>query len=209
MRLPVIYNKPADFEHEFAICVSISFGNINKTEFIEWMEMYKIFGVTEVNIYDSGIQNTEIHDVFQHYIKEGVLNVIYMPPAVFSVEKNAHRLSSPASLNDCMMRNMYRYRYMIVVDLDEIIIPKLDKNYHDLLKHIDVVHKLDKPWISYTFRNAYFFKEFPLNATTSPNSMVLSQLYRAHVSARWSGVKSFVDPRHCESVFNHYCFKIK
>lgn len=67
-------------EHEFGVCVAIAFGNVPLAEFVEWMEILKIFGVTEFNVYDAGMVN--MSDVFAYYVKRGLLKVHPMPPPV-------------------------------------------------------------------------------------------------------------------------------
>jgi len=74
---------------------------------------------------------------------------------------DAVKLASSASLNDCMMRNIYRYRYVVVVDFDEIIIPRSHHNYSQLVQHINLkAHPHDQPH-TYTFHNTYFFLDLP------------------------------------------------
>ena len=40
-------------------------------------------------------------------------------------------------LNDCMYRNMYRYRHLVVTDIDEMIVPRINANYTAMLEAID------------------------------------------------------------------------
>lgn len=39
-----------------------------------------------------------------------------------------------AALNDCLYRNMYRYKYLALIDLDEFIIPRQNGTINELLK---------------------------------------------------------------------------
>ena len=76
-----------------------------------------------------------------------------------AAEIDAAKLASPASLNDCMMRNVYRYRYTVVVDFDEIIIPRLHDNYTHLIRHINLNQPPDRQPHTYKFHNSYFFRD--------------------------------------------------
>lgn len=61
---------------------------------------------------------------------------------------------------------------------------------------------------SYSFRNAYIFQQNKTVDTTFPiYSRALRNRLRAQPSDFLYGTKSFVDPRRCFSVFNHYCWK--
>ena len=192
------------FEHEFGACVAIAFGTVPVPEFVEWVELNRLFGVTEFNIYDAGMRN--MTDIFEYYARIGILRVHRMPPAVHDVTMDGVKLSSPASLNDCMLRNMYRYRFVVVIDFDEHIVPKLDDTYRDMMVRIDADNRLPVPFHTYTFRNAYFFLDLLPDMTHS--SSLRSAIYRKRVEYSRKGFspKSFVDPRQCLSVFNHYCY---
>ena len=205
--LPIYIPVRSKWKHEFGVCVVIAFGTIPTHSFVEWMEVTSMFGVTEINVYN-GSMSTAMTPVFEYYEHTGVLRVHQMPPPTSDFGSRGTKLSSPASLNDCMLRNMYRYKYIIVIDFDEIIVPREHTNYHDMLAHIDKVERLSEPWLSYTFRNVYYFLDIGPTATQPEYSTVLRyQKRQSQPSAYLYAPKSFIDPRRCLSVFNHYCWK--
>ena len=86
----------------------------------------KLLGIRELNVYEADMTN--MTSVFQHYTSEGSLILHHMPPPVVILPPNnsfrksdlakykydsleSILLASTASLNDCMMKNLYRYRY--------------------------------------------------------------------------------------------------
>jgi len=80
------------------------------------------------------------------------------------------KLASPASLNDCVMRNVYRYRYAVVIDFDEVIVPRFHDDYTQMVAHINRKFRLkDRPY-TYTFLNTYFFLSFQQD-TQQPSYM--------------------------------------
>ena len=78
--LPVERPIRSQPDHEFGVCVAIAFGNIPLAEFVEWIELNRMFGITEFNIYDAGMVN--MSTVFEYYIKQRILRVHQMPPPV-------------------------------------------------------------------------------------------------------------------------------
>ena len=73
--------------------------------------------------------------------------------------------------NDCLYRNMYRYKYIALLDIDEVILPIEEKNWSDLMKNVKPlaenmashVNYKNKSFVhilaSYNFRNVYFMDE--------------------------------------------------
>ena len=205
--LPVTWQPLSHWKKEFAICVPISFGTVSPLELVEWMELVRLLGVSHVHVYNSTLTGDAVK-VFDYYQKQGLLSVHPMPPAVSAFNKKGAKLGSPASLNDCMLRNLYTYHYLIFVDFDEVIVPKnTEQNYTGLLKAIHKRHNLrEKDWMSYTFRNVYFFLDLPGDPKEPEHLKFLKYRKRMEPSGYLYAAKSFIDPRRCLSVFNHYCY---
>ena len=196
---------PEQDTQDFAICVPVAFGRLDNDQIIEWAELSRKLGVSKVHVYNATIDRQ--HDaLFRYYEQQDFMAVHQMPPPVPMYTKAGAKLGSPASLNDCMLRNMYTYRYIIVVDFDEVIVPHEDTDYRTLLRAIDTKNNRTANWQSYTFRNLYFFKDFPADTSQEKHLSTLQYRIKVNVSGASFGVKSFVDPRRCLSLFNHYCY---
>jgi len=78
------------------------------------------------------------------------------------------KLASPASLNDCLLRNVYRYRYAVVIDFDEVVVPRFHDDYEQMLAHIDRKYRLRDRAYTYTFSNTYFFLSFQPDVDQPP-----------------------------------------
>ena len=120
------------YQHEFGMCLGggTMYGEVNDADarwLVEWFEVNRMFGVTEFNLYNATAQfSDKAKAVIQFYQKIGVLKFHQLPPPLTHYDvndRNAVDLSMRVSLNECMYTNMYRYKYIVVIDLDEIIVP--------------------------------------------------------------------------------------
>lgn len=204
--LPV--NRPIralQWQHEFGVCIESSFGSFRPEIISEWIEAYSLFGVTQINIYNASLDSS-LDRIIEHYVRSGVVVLRQLPPSVDDYSEEGIRLSSPTSLNDCMMRNMYSDRFVVVVDFDEIIVPRNHSRYSELIAFLDATLNRTESQHTYSFRNAYFFLYFPDDDAQPEYLRTMRKRHRAPANEFLFGAKSFVDPRRCLSVFNHYCW---
>ena len=97
------------YQFQLGVCVPTSFWVIEPAPLVEWFEVSKMFGIAEINVYNCCI-SSRVEEVFDHYIKDGMLNLRQLPAPVSDLSWESMKLSSLISLNDCLYRNMYRYK---------------------------------------------------------------------------------------------------
>ena len=203
---PIFYSKkPSLPSVDVGVCVATSYGDIDPSRIIEWVELLRLLGVGEINVYVSSVANRTL-DIFRFYSKLGIMVIHDAPPPILEYNLWPRKLAVIASFNDCLYRNMYRYRHLIIIDFDEIIIPRHHYTYPAMLAGITKFHKELKalPGVI-VFRNAYFFSDFPPTPNTRENLNVMKQTTRVEVSKPGYSVKSIMDPRTCIIAWNHYC----
>ncbi|XP_056395310.1 uncharacterized protein LOC130291015 [Hyla sarda] len=121
------------FSANFTVCISTMFGNYsNVLQFIQTMEMYQILGAQRVMIYLNSV-SPQVVKAMQYYISRGILELVdwpiqrYLRPGTawhYSLDpKDIGYYGQLATLNDCIYRNMYRTKYVLLNDIDEIILP--------------------------------------------------------------------------------------
>lgn len=151
--LTVSYNKPNKSEEneEFAVCVKmLDFLHEDwSVRAVEWIEMLRILGANKIFFYTLKV-NENMMKVFEYYKQQGTVEVVpitlggYQPNAngfrylyMYSAsdEKNYYQrtLHELISLNDCFYKNMYKYKFLSSLDLDEVIVPLKEHNWTALV----------------------------------------------------------------------------
>ncbi|XP_063810589.1 beta-1,4-galactosyltransferase galt-1-like [Pseudophryne corroboree] len=134
------------FSANFTVCISTMFGNYsNVLQFIQTMEMYRILGAQQVMIYLNNC-SPQVEKVIQYYIAEGIVEVIpwpiqqYLRPArawLYSMDvKDIEYYGQLATLNDCIYRNMFRSKFVLLNDIDEIILPIKHQTWDSLMESL-------------------------------------------------------------------------
>lgn len=187
-RLPVINSKnggtgtyPVNTTN-IGMCVAPVHSFYNSTlEIIEFVELYKILGVTRFTIYNHTMSD-EVSCVLNHYIEKE--NSVSVMPWNLIIESNidVHNKGFLAYINDCLYRNMNDFHYLIPLDLDEFIIPHIHDTIPDMLQYLNYNQNLIKSGkilsaaqerrfreksgrhlslpFTYVFQNAFFFLQF-------------------------------------------------
>ena len=204
--MPIIVPKKPKVKLDCGLCVAISFGKIDLSLLVEWFEIHKLLGVKQFNVYNASM-NVQMQRVFNYYMSKDDLKLHHMDPVIPSSNLATILFSSLASLNHCLLTNMYTYEYIVVVDFDEVIVPKDHVSYPQLLTILNEYHGSNHNWISYTFRNVYFFNDVPPDATLPLYLPKTSHNMRNASSPQRYVPKSFIHPLNCEVLSNHYCLK--
>ena len=103
---------------------------------------------------------------------------------------------------------MYRYKYIALLDTDEVIVPTNHSNWSDLMDEV-VKEASDK--VSWVFRNVYFFDEMLERKegsylTDIPHHLhMLQHVYRSEKHTHPGHyIKAFHDPLKVLTLHNHY-----
>lgn len=138
------------FSYNFTICISNLFGDYNNVlQFVQTMEMYKLLGVQRVVIYKTSC-GPDMERALQHYSREGILEVVPWPIDQFlnpsqgwnvnEFKGDIHYYGQLTTLNECIYRHMYQSRYVLLNDMDEIIMPYQHANLQLLMEDLQHQH---------------------------------------------------------------------
>ncbi|XP_063709511.1 uncharacterized protein LOC134838010 [Culicoides brevitarsis] len=148
--LKVENNRPPEGmpKKDFAVCVK---GMDFLTEdlsipLVEFVETNLMFGVDKIVTYNLGV-HPNMTDVLNYYIKAGKMEVHPISlPANYPNDpflrhlflKSRHTIKILQELipyNDCFYKNMHLYKYIMLLDIDEVFVPTVANNYKDMLQN--------------------------------------------------------------------------
>ena len=169
----VFYDIPTNSsgQKDFIVCVkSVDFMYADVSRrLVEWVELLQILGADQIWLYKTQVHEN-IAKVFDYYSEKGVMTVNehWKFPgfaANLPILKHVLRLANYYDTsfesyfyNDCVLRNMYKYKYAVVLDTDEIIIPVNSKSWKAMLGKLRKKLGAEdfKKTFSITYRQALF-----------------------------------------------------
>jgi len=226
--LRVTYNKPAEGEEKkkFAVCVKgLDFPEDDLSiRLTEWIEVLGALGADKIFLY-----NLEVHPnitkVLDYYSKKGLVDVTpislpgYQPnlPVLqhmyLKSKLNNKRQNELIPYNDCLYRNLYRYDYIALLDIDEVITPIKHNNWADMMEEViqASLKVKNETRASWNFRNVYFMDEM-LDAHEHQHFKdipeylhMMQHVYRsANYTKPGQYVKCFHNPQKALILHNHF-----
>ena len=168
-----VINNRSNVKKDFAVCVkSVVFPDASQAiKLIEWIEfIHHLSGNNTIFMYELQMHPT-MKKIIDYYQRKGKTHVTsYALPRYFSDQESSVKdylraniqskwYSEVIQYNDCFYRNMNGYKYIVLLDTDELIIPqgKL-KLWKDTIPHMKKASGA-KVQDAFLFQNAYFFNE--------------------------------------------------
>ncbi|EDW02826.1 GH10906 [Drosophila grimshawi] len=198
---------------------------------IEWLELMRLMGVSKVVFYDGQI-HPNMTRVINDYVTSSPGFVELRPLSMGRGEphtgRNFHHYAMAADdfnrilnemipYNDCFYRNMYKFDYVGVFDIDEVIMPL--GNITKFSNLIELAHKVPDyernatnctTWASFCFRNVYFplYPERPKIYRNLPSFYYMLQHVERVVEPcnRFSATKCFHSTQFVVGLHNHLPF---
>ncbi|CAG5126321.1 unnamed protein product, partial [Candidula unifasciata] len=139
--LPILHPQPVP--NSVCVCLKITYGDLKPEKVIEWFEYTRHMGTTKVFTYYAEV-TPRVLKVLQYYQSIGFLEMLPMEASV-SADGQKRTLAQPRfeqqawvdevmAANDCKYR-MAKYDFIIIMDMDEIIVPKGNMtSYFDILQ---------------------------------------------------------------------------
>ncbi|XP_060106601.1 uncharacterized protein LOC132580012 [Heteronotia binoei] len=178
---------------DFTVCISTMFGEYNNVlQFVQSMEMYKILGVGRVVIYKNSCSKL-MEKVLDFYITEGIAEIIPWPiDSYLDTSSHWHHAADPkdigyygqiTALNDCVYRNMYRSKYVLMNDIDEIILPIQYPDWKSMMQNLKNKHPDAAVFFfeSHLFPKHVFTPNDPFNISSwrkIPGTNILQHVFR-------------------------------
>ena len=120
-------------------------GPYNKTqEMIEFLELNQILGVTKFTLYKHSVSE-QVQCVLNYYEKQGIVEVLPWNLNMISHEE-IHTEGIFAALNECLYRNMNKFKYLMFVDFDEFIVPQQNRTIPEMLAYVDSRKDISKKY---------------------------------------------------------------
>ncbi|XP_048840859.1 beta-1,4-galactosyltransferase galt-1-like [Brienomyrus brachyistius] len=212
-----------NFKHNFTVCISNLFGTYNNVlQFVQTIEVYKLLGIQKVVIYNTSC-GPDLDKVLQYYREEGTLEIHQWPIDQFlnpskgwnfeEHKGDLHYYGQLTTLNDCIYRNMYRSKYLLLNDIDEIIVPYQHATLELLLEDLQrqnptvgvfIIQNRFFPKTVFDDEGRFSFPRWKIVPGVNILEHIYREPYRKHV---YNPTKMIINPRQVVQTSVHSVLK--
>lgn len=206
--------KDKEDKKDVAVCVKgLDYQEDISSRLLEWIEMQYLFGADTVSIYHFYLSNNT-HKVLNYYKSKRNLEVIPLSlpsgnpneplerSTFLKAKRPQKRRHELLPYNDCFYSHIHTHRYVLIIDIDEVIVPIEHDNYGDLLRDFES-KRTGFRLSSISSRNVF---KFPSNFTLFPHYhyMISNKKRSKKTSTKGEYGKSFSSTSTVATVFNHF-----
>ncbi|XP_059097492.1 uncharacterized protein LOC131891837 isoform X2 [Tigriopus californicus] len=215
--LKVWNNRPKEMG-DFAVCLKCLWSPFqeNHVELAEWIELNLALGASSIQIYVLAVMPKTMQ-LLDYYEQLGQVKVFKMewpgsmpvtetPVAQKWFHRNVTYIDASFenfAYNDCLYRNIYSYKFLAVIDMDEVLMPVKHNSWPELFNAIIKEGKDPSDFPCLMFHHFYFFG----NKTTNPSigfKILDTDLRTDIVFPKGFQVKGFFNTQKVLIAFNHF-----
>ncbi|XP_060802828.1 uncharacterized protein LOC106142594 [Amyelois transitella] len=156
--LTVLDTKPmSDVLEKLHVCVKPLHSSFSRSNWlIEWFEFNRLLGATHFYMYNVSLSSS-VACVLDYYQRRGLITLMpWKLPLVSLVEIRTQ--GQFAAFNDCLYRSMRTADWLLVIDVDELVLPRLDRTIPDMLSIARSKYRWNmKTPSAFLFRNSFFY----------------------------------------------------
>ena len=176
VRLPIERAIVPHMKKPLAVVVKPVTGQFQVSRLVEWFEIQRLAGISDFILYNTDLSGPGRY-VLDYYKNLGLVHTVSFP-YLYSVLLQVEQQSSISSedryavyqqvylvaLQDALYRFYKSYKYLIIIDLDEVILPT---RHESLLASVERLVANHQNGAGFTFNTAWHFEDAgPLNDTT-------------------------------------------
>ncbi|KAK2723065.1 uncharacterized protein LOC136034378 [Artemia franciscana] len=157
-----IYSANSNEKSGVSVCLKgLQYNSDMSKQLTEWIEINKELGIAKMTFYIYNI-HPKTKQLLEKYTESGsidmlpitipgrVPNTYFMRKELFDATVRAwvHEI---VPINDCYFRNMNIYQYVLVIDIDELIVPKKHRTLTEM------INSISNSFTSLSFSEVYFW----------------------------------------------------
>ncbi|XP_064615369.1 beta-1,4-galactosyltransferase galt-1-like [Liolophura sinensis] len=169
MNITMATTDKGSSKKDFGVCVPPIFGDVSIISLVQFVELSKLLGASDFTFYHTNTSPSDVDQVLRYYQKKREITVIpWILPGNAS-EKILWYYGQILAIQDCLYRNMARFKYLVFNDLDEFIVPRNATTWSEMVEEIfkdsSQINLTSSNTAGFAFKSAFFSPKEPIDGT--------------------------------------------
>lgn len=206
-----IYRAKQKKKVKFGVCLHQALYNRpNVQEIIDWIVLHQLMGVEIIYIYlETRYMPRTVPETIQSFVEAGLVELVD-----WSINKETYDYGQFGVIQDCLYRAKSAVDYLALYDLDEVIVPRNQMTWSDMLTEIEQhAGGAIKKYASLSFENRIWIdNSMPLKVSSNKTCSKMSlpiYLQRTQRSLVKHPPKLIIRPEFVDSCWIHYVLQKK
>ena len=167
-------STPPESRQKFSVCLAspMRLNFSEPGEMVDWIEVHKLFGVSKYYMYVNDAA-ANVNPFLDHYGELGEVDTLQwkLPAEIRDPRESVKAFGQLAMINDCLYRNMFKSKYLVFLDLDEMMVPRgLSKTLEETLVTTSCQDKAQT-----IIRSAFFRKQWTNDEKFSADERIVKR----------------------------------
>ena len=170
---------------------------------VPWLEMQRMLGVSSITIYNHSMPTDASH-ILEYYKNMGYVEVVRQGP----IDGDNYRQPGSVGINDCMYKHMHSYHKIMMMDIDELIIPTDNITLMEVIKSAALQANEPFQYSQFCFANTLYYTDYQKFDMHQPERFQMLR-YRHHSPPEKfpGGCKAIIEPQICFIATLHLCMR--
>ena len=153
-----IQGDTSEKTYTFGICLHQPLFDLkNPQVLLNWVELNLVLGAEIITIYFQNVPES-FYEILKPYVIKGLVEILdwkLKPPVLSGFTETWGQVGL---MNECIYRNLYRVKYLALMDMDEFIIPQNESQFK-ITEILPTLEKLNHKAAAYTFLNTHLISD--------------------------------------------------
>ena len=143
------YNPPM---YNYGVCLHKAIAKDIAGGIVDWVKLNLALGAEVITLFLQE-ESVDLYNVLKPYVNKGLVELIEWKLEPPLTDNSSFHFGQTGVIAECVWHNMYKVRYLGLVDADEVIVPQQHNSIQDMIKAIEGEAKEARKAASFVFTN--------------------------------------------------------
>ena len=145
-------------DYDYGVCLHKGLYELHEPQLLlDWVELNLALGAKFITVYLQNVSDS-YYDIMRPYMERGIVEVLDWKMLIPLVPEYTKHWGQTATVSECIFRNIYRVKYLGLIDVDEFFVPQKQLTIPEMFSELEQI-KEAREAASYILYNAFLWND--------------------------------------------------